>query len=156
MRFVALAGPDGRGGRVAWGSEADALEDVALSQFVLDFIIVPFCAFFVVGTPTIGWAKLVWYKLKQYKVAWPKLRQYHSFGTNLRRTLTWAPIVAPAPFGRRKWGHPLLAVPSSEPTQAYPPTWPSQIGRKNRWVGLLDIHQSKPSHLYPPPGGFKF
>lgn len=98
MRFVALAGPDGGRGRAAWGSEADALEDVALSQFVLDFIIVPFCAFFVVVAPTIGWAKLVWYKLKQYKVAWPKLRQYHSFGTNLRRTLTWAPIVAPAPF----------------------------------------------------------
>ena len=44
MRFVALAGPDGEGGRVAWGSEADALEDVESLQFVLDFIIVPFCA----------------------------------------------------------------------------------------------------------------
>ena len=58
MRFVALAGPDGGRGRAAWGSEADALEDVALSQFVLDFIIVPFCAFFVVVAPTIGWANL--------------------------------------------------------------------------------------------------
>lgn len=98
MRFVALAGPDGGRGRAAWGSEADALEDVELSQFVLDFIIVLFCASAAGAAPTIGWAKLVWYKLKQYKVAWPKLRQYHSFGTNLRRTLTWAPIVAPAPF----------------------------------------------------------
>ena len=69
MRFVALAGPDGEGGRAVWGSEADALEYVALSQFVLDFIIVPFCAFSVVGTPTIGRTKLVWYKLRQYKVA---------------------------------------------------------------------------------------
>lgn len=69
MRFVALAGPDGEGGRAAWGSEADALEDVALSQFVRDFTIVLFCAFSVVGTPTIGRTKLVWYKLRQYKVA---------------------------------------------------------------------------------------
>lgn len=87
MRFVALAGPDGEGGRAAWGSEADALEDVALSQFVLDFIIVPFCAFSLVDTPTIGWAKLVWYKLKQY----------NSFGTNLGST-PWVRILAPAPF----------------------------------------------------------
>lgn len=150
MRFVALAGPDGEGGRAAWGSEADALEDVALLQFVLDFIIVPFCAFSIVEPPTIGWAKLVWYKLKQY----------NSFGTNLGST-PWVRILAPAPvLSGVKWGRPLLVVPSSEPTQQYAkvvqPTWPSQIGRKNRWVGLLDICPSKPSHLYPPPGGFKF
>lgn len=82
MRFVALAGPDGEGGRAAWGSEADALEDVALSQFVLDFIIVPFCAFSVVGAPTIGRAKLVWHKLKQYKVVWHKLKAYTNLGAN--------------------------------------------------------------------------
>lgn len=56
MRFVALAGPDGEGGRAAWGSEADALEDVASLQFVLDFIIVPFCASAAGAAPTIGWA----------------------------------------------------------------------------------------------------
>ena len=109
MRFVALAGPDGEGGRAAWGSEADALEDVALSQFVLDFIIVPFCAFSIVEPPTIGWAKLVWYKLKQY----------NSFGTNLGST-PWVRILAPAPvLSGVKWGRPLLVVPSSEPTQQY-------------------------------------
>lgn len=58
MRFVALAGPDGEGGRVAWGSEADALEDVALLQFVLDFIIVPFCAS-ATGVAPIHWADQV-------------------------------------------------------------------------------------------------
>ena len=55
MRFVALAGPDGRRGRAAWGSEADALEDVALSQFVRDFTIVLFCANVVGAAPTL-WA----------------------------------------------------------------------------------------------------
>lgn len=58
MRFVALAGPDGEGGRAAWGSEADALEDVALLQFVLDFIIVPFCAS-ATGVAPIHWADQV-------------------------------------------------------------------------------------------------
>lgn len=93
MRFVALAGPDGEGGRAAWGSEADALEDVASLQFVLDFIIVPFCAFSVVGTPTM-WAGLL--------VGAPT-----SFGTNLGSTqlagtnlgsTPWLRILAPAPF----------------------------------------------------------
>lgn len=104
MRFVALAGSDGERGRVAWGSEADALEDVELSQFVLDFIIVLFCANVVGAAPTI-WAG--------HLMGGPS-----SFGTNLRRT-PLTPIVAPAPFGRCKWGRPLLTVPSSEPTQAY-------------------------------------
>ena len=120
MRFVALAGPDGEGGRAAWGSEADALEDVALSQFVLDFIIVPFCAFSLVGTPTIGRAKLIWYKLKQY----------NSFGTNLGST-PWVRILAPAPFclvlsGAAHYWLFRLRNPLSSTPKLFNPPWPSQ------------------------------
>lgn len=50
-----------------------------------------------------------------------------------------------------KWGRPLLAVPSSEPTQQYAkvvqPTLALPNWAQNRWVGLLDIYPSKPSHL---------
>lgn len=142
MRFVALAGPDGERGRAAWGSEADALEDVASLQFVLDFIIVPFCAFSVVDTPTIGRPNFVWSKLRQYPFIWAN--------------------VGPGPrFVRCKWGRPLLVVPSSEPTQQYagshgghlgPPKLDTKIGGSAYWTSV----QVNLPTFHAPSGAFKF
>ena len=99
----------------AWGSEADALYDVETLYFVLDFTIEQFCAFSIVEPPTIFWGRFfgrpnfVWYKLRQYpigraKFVWYKLKQC-PFG--------------PDPVLRgRKWGRPLLVVPSLGPLRS--------------------------------------
>lgn len=108
--------------RPAWGSEADALYDIAISQCVEFCLIEQFCAFSIVEPPTFVGGLLVGAPTS----FGTNLGSTNSFGTNLSSAPFW-----PRPrFAGRKWGHPLLGGESSEPTQQYAEVGPPKIGTK--------------------------